>query len=63
MPLLTEDGEALFGPLVSDQGVSSDNKIMSGRIESVDCVEDEEVMMLWRYDHPHTHYYKVSVCS
>ena len=36
------------GPLapsvMSDQGVSSNNKIMSGRIESVDHVEDEEVV-------------------
>ena len=30
--------------LVSNQGVSSDNEIMSGRFELVDRVEDEEVV-------------------
>ena len=42
--LTKEDGDVLFGSLVSDQGVSSDDEIMSGRIESVDQVEDEEVV-------------------
>ena len=44
VPLTNEDGNVLFGSFVSDQGVSSDDKIMSGRIESVDWVEDEEVV-------------------
>ena len=41
--LSVEDGDALLGTLVSDQGVSSNDKIMSGRIEVVDRMEDEEV--------------------
>ena len=40
--LLTEDGNTLLGSLVSDQGVSSDNEIVCGRIESVDKAEDKE---------------------
>ena len=44
VPLTNEDGDVLFGSLVSDQGVSSDNEIVSGRIESVDRAEDEEVV-------------------
>ena len=44
VPLTNKDGDALFGSLVSDQGASSDDKIMSRRIESVDWVEDEEVV-------------------
>ena len=42
--LTNEDGNILFGSLVSDQGVSSDDEIVSGRIESVDRAEDEEVV-------------------
>ena len=44
VPLINEDGDVLFGSFVSDQGVSSDDKIVSGRIESVDRAEDEEVV-------------------
>ena len=44
VPLTNEDGDVLFGSLVSDQGVSSDDEIVSGRIESVDRAEDEEVV-------------------
>ena len=40
--LLTEDGNALLGSLVSDQGASSNDEIMSGRIELVDKVDDKE---------------------
>ena len=35
VPLTTEDGDALLGSLVSDQGVSSDDEIMSRRIVRV----------------------------
>ena len=42
--LNNKDGDVLFGSLVSDQGASSNNKIMSGRIESVDRAEDGEVV-------------------
>ena len=42
--LSVEDGDALLGTLVSDQGVSSDNEIVAGIIESVDRAEDEEVV-------------------
>ena len=44
VPLTNEDGNVMFGSLISDQGVSSDDEIVSGRIESVDWVEDEEVV-------------------
>ena len=44
VPLTNEDGDALFGSLVTDQGVSSNNKIMSGRIELTNWVEDEGVV-------------------
>ena len=40
--LSTEDGNALLGSLVSDQGASSNDEIMSGRIELVDKVDDKE---------------------
>ena len=42
--LTVEDGDALFGSLVSDQGVSSDDEIVSRRVKLVDRVEDEEVV-------------------
>ena len=42
--LTNEDGNILFGSLVSNQGVSSDDEIVSGRIKSVDWAEDEEVI-------------------
>ena len=44
VPLTSEDGNVLFGSLVSDQGASSDNEIMSGRIKLVDRADDEEVV-------------------
>ena len=44
VPLTNKDGNTLFGSLVSDQGASSNNEIVSGRIESVDQAEDEEVV-------------------
>ena len=44
VPLTNKDGDALFTSLVNDQGASSDNEIISGRIELVDWVEDEEVV-------------------
>ena len=44
MPLTNKDGDVLFGSLVSDQGVSSDDEIVSRRIKSVDRAEDEEVV-------------------
>ena len=44
VPLTNEDGDVLFGSLVSDQGVSSNDEIVSRKIESVDEVEDEEVV-------------------
>ena len=44
MPLTNNDGDTLIGSLVSDQGASSDDKIVSRRIELVDWVEDEEVI-------------------
>ena len=40
--LSTEDSNALLGSLVSDQGASSNDEIMSGRIELVDKVDDKE---------------------
>ena len=39
-----EDGDALFGTLVSNQGVSSNDEITPRRIESVDKAEEEEVV-------------------
>ena len=42
--LTNEEGDILFGSLVSDREVSSDNEIVSRRIKSVDRVEDEEVV-------------------
>ena len=36
VPLTAEDGDVLLGSLVSDQGASSDDEIVSRRIESVD---------------------------
>ena len=44
VPLTNEDGDVLFGSLVGDQGVSSDDKIMSRRIKLVDRAEDKEVV-------------------
>ena len=44
VPFSNEDGDVLFRSLVSDQGVSSDDEIVSGRIELVDQAEDEEVV-------------------
>ena len=44
MPLTVEDSDTLLGSLVSDQGAASDDEIVSERIESVDRVEDEEVV-------------------
>ena len=44
VPLTNEDGDVLLGSLTSDQGVSSDDEIVSGRIESVDWADDEEVV-------------------
>ena len=44
VPLTNEEGNILFGSLVSDQGVSSNDEIVSRKIESVDEVEDEEVV-------------------
>ena len=43
VPLTNKDGDALFGSLVSDQRVSSDDEIVSGRIESVDRADEEVV--------------------
>ena len=43
VPLTNKDGNTLFGSLVSDQRVSSDDEIVSGRIESVDCADEEVV--------------------
>ena len=44
VPLSNAEGNILFGSLVSDQGTSSDDKIVSGRIEPVDRAEDKEVV-------------------
>ena len=44
VPLTSEDGNVLFGSLVSDQGASSDDEIVSGRIELVGRADDEEVV-------------------
>ena len=44
VPLTVEDGDTLLGSLVSNQGVSSDDKIVSGRIKLVDRAEDREVV-------------------
>ena len=44
VPLTAEDGDVLLGSLVSDQGASSNNVIVTRRIESVDRAEDEEVV-------------------
>ena len=44
VPLSVDDSDALMGTLISDQGVSSNDEIVSGRISSVDRVEDEEVI-------------------
>jgi hypothetical protein len=41
---LVEEGDALMGTSMNDQGVSSDDKIVSGRIELMDHAEDEEVI-------------------
>ena len=42
--MTVEDGDTLLGSLVSNQGVSSDDKIVSGRIKLVDRAEDREVV-------------------
>ena len=44
VPLTNEDRDVLLRSLTSDQGVSSDDEIVSGRIESVDWVDDQEVV-------------------
>ena len=44
VPLTNKDGNALFRSLVNDQGASSNDEIISGRIELVDWVENEEVV-------------------
>ena len=44
VPLTAEDGDVLLGSLVSDQGASSNDVIVTRRIESVDRAEDEEVV-------------------
>ena len=41
VPLLVDDSDALMGTLMTNQGVSSDDEIMSRRIKLVDCAEDE----------------------
>ena len=42
--MLIDNSNALMETLMSNQGVSSDDEIMSGRIELVDRVEDEKVV-------------------
>ena len=44
VPLMAEDGDILLGSLVSDQGTSSDDEIVSRRTELMDRAEDEEVV-------------------